>query len=166
LVELGAQSFFNDQLEFLQRGHSAEQNIQAIEKLHTHTDADIGIHLIFGMPGDTEQRMIKTAQIVNALPISNVKLHNLHVLKNTPLATLYQQGQFTPLELEQYAERVILFLRHLSPAIAVQRLAAIANRWDELIAPQWTRQKMQPIDYIETLMAERGVFQGDLHPSS
>jgi radical SAM protein (TIGR01212 family) len=163
LLELGIQSFFDEQLEFLQRGHTAEQNLTAVAALADNTQVDIGIHLIFGVPGESEQTLIETAQRVNSLPISNVKLHNLHVLKATPLEKLYQRGEFTPLELADYAERVVLFLRHLSPAIAVQRLAAIANRWDELVAPAWTREKMQPIDYIEQLMAERGVFQGDLY---
>ena len=162
LVELGVQSFFDDQLEFLKRGHSAEQNIQAIKKLSAHTNVDIGIHLIFGIPGESEQTLIETAHIINQLPISNVKLHNLHVLTNTPLEAIYQRGEFVPLELDEYAQRVIVFLRHLSPKIAVQRLAAIANRWDELVAPEWTRHKMQPIEYIEGLMREGNIFQGDL----
>lgn len=163
MVEIGAQSFFNDQLAFLQRGHSAEKNIEAIFALARNTAVDIGVHLIFGMPGDSPERLIETARIINSLPVSNVKLHNLHVLTNTPLAALYQRGEFVPDELEPYAEKVILFLRHLSPAIAVQRLAAVASRWDELIAPRWTGQKMQPIDFIERKMARAGVLQGDLY---
>lgn len=163
LVELGIQSFYNDHLEFLRRGHSAEKNIEGILKLKQHTDVDIGVHLIFGLPNESEQRIIDTALMINQLPITNVKLHNLHVLKNTPLEKLYHEGKFEPLELEPYAEKVILFLRHLNPDIALQRLAALCSRWDELVAPAWTAQKMQPIDYIENQMKERGVMQGDLY---
>lgn len=163
LVELGIQSFYNDQLQFLRRGHSAEKNIEGILKLHQRTDVDIGVHLIFGLPNETDQQIIDTARMINQLPISNVKLHNLHVLANTPLEKIYREGGFQPLELEPYAERVILFLRHLSPDIALQRLAALCSRWDELIAPAWTAQKMQPIDYIERRMKEQGAFQGDLY---
>ncbi len=163
LMEIGAQSFFNDQLDFLKRGHSAEKNIEAILKLHQRTGVDIGVHLIFGMPGETPQQLIETARIINQLPISNVKLHNLHVLSNTTLAEMYHRNEFVPDELDEYAEKVILFLRHLSPVIAVQRLAAIASRWDELIAPKWTGQKMAPLDYIENKMKIAGFFQGDLY---
>ncbi len=165
MVELGAQSFDNKQLAYLKRGHTAEDTIAAIERLHRHTEADIGVHLMFGLPGETEQQLIEAARIINQLPVDNVKLHNLHVLENTELANHYKQGLFQPLELNEYAERVILFLKHLSPGVSVQRLAAIANRWDELVAPQWTRQKMQPLDYIEGLMAKRGCYQGDCYRS-
>ncbi len=163
LVEIGAQSFFNDQLAFLKRGHSAEKNIEAILKLHEKTKVDIGVHLIFGMPYETSERLIETAKIINELPVSNVKLHNLHVLTNTPLAEIYQRNEFVPDELDVYADKVILFLRHLSPKIAVQRLAAIASRWDELIAPQWTGEKMRPLEFIENRMKEAGYHQGDLY---
>jgi len=162
LVEIGAQSFFNDQLEFLKRGHSAEKNIEAILKLNQKTQVDIGVHLIFGMPDETQERLIETARIINQLPVSNVKLHNLHVLSNTTLAEMYQRNEFVPDELDVYADKVILFLRHLAPNVAVQRLAAIANRWDELIAPKWTGQKMGPLDFIERKMKEAGYYQGDL----
>lgn len=163
LMEIGAQSFFNDQLEFLKRGHSAESNIDAILKLKQRTGVDIGVHLIFGMPSDSPQRLIETALIINQLPVSNVKLHNLHVLENTTLAEMYRNNTFQPDELDAYADKVILFLRHLSPAVAVQRLAAVASRWDELIAPKWTGQKMQPIEYIENKMRQAGYLQGDCY---
>ncbi len=163
MVELGVQSFFDDQLAFLRRGHNAASSIKAIHRLHEETKADIGIHLIFGLPEETDERLIATAERINSLPVDNVKLHNLHVLLNTPLAALYAKGKFIPVELEEYARRVIVFLRHLSPEIAVLRLAAVANRWDELVAPQWTREKMQPLLFIEDKMAQAGHFQGDLY---
>lgn len=163
MVELGVQSFFDEQLEFLRRGHSAQCSIDAVYKLHEQTSANVGVHLMFGLPDETDEHIIKTAEQVNSLPVDNVKLHNLHVLHKTPLADLYAQGRFKPLELEEYARRVILFLRHLSPEVAVQRLAAVASRWAELVAPQWTREKMQPILYIEDLMAQAGYVQGDLY---
>lgn len=163
MLEIGAQSFFDDQLQFLRRGHSAQSSVAAVFALAQKTRVDIGLHLIFGMPGDSPERLIETARIVNRLPVANVKLHNLHVLSNTPLAAMHRRGEFVPDELEPYADKVILFLRHLSPTIAVQRLAALASRWDELIAPRWTGQKMQPIDFIERRMARAGVAQGDLY---
>jgi hypothetical protein len=165
LMEIGAQSFFNNQLEFLKRGHTAESNIDAILKLKQHTTVDIGVHLIFGLPSDSPQRLIETALIINQLPVSNVKLHNLHVLKNTTLAQMYHNNLFQPDELDAYADKVIIFLRHLSPTVAVQRLAAVASRRDELIAPKWTGQKMQSIDYIENKMKQLGYLQGDCYDS-
>ncbi|MGK0291279.1 MAG: radical SAM protein (TIGR01212 family) [bacterium] len=159
-VELGAQSFFDDHLEFLKRGHNAERTIEAVHKLHDLTGVDIGIHLIFGNPNESDERIIETAQILNKLPISNVKLHNLHVLQKTPLAEMYQKGEFVPIELEEYSRRVCLFLTHLSPKIAVQRLTAVASRWDELIAPMWTKEKMRPVQFIEDQLKQQNLYQG------
>ena len=163
MVELGLQSFFDHHLHFLQRGHNVARGYEAIKKLHENTGVDIGIHLIFGLPNETNEEIIETAHIINNLPISNVKLHNLHVLKNTPLADIYHQGKFKPCELEEYIAKVSLFLQHLSPDIAVQRLAAVASRWDELIAPQWTKDKMRPTQKIEDHLKENNNWQGQLY---
>lgn len=147
-VELGVQSFFNDQLEFMRRGHTAEASLDAVYKIAESTSVDLGIHLIFGSPGETDEQIIKTAKICNDLPITNVKLHNLHVLKNTPLEEMYHRGEFTPIDQETYTRRVQLFLQHLSPRFALHRLAAYSSRWDELIAPEWTKNKMGTHQYI------------------
>ena len=162
MVELGVQSLFDHHLEFLQRGHDAERSITAIHRLADESGVPVGVHLMFGLPGETDDELIATAQQLNELPISNVKLHNLHVLRNTPLELMHSAGKFQPIELEEYSRRVALFLRHLSPGIAVQRLAAVASRWDELVAPQWTKEKLRPSSFIEQQMNVAGVKQGDL----
>lgn len=160
MIELGLQSFFDHHLTFLQRGHDVQCGYDAIKKLHEQTGVDIGIHLMFGLPDETDEEIIQTAKILNKLPISNVKLHNLHVLSNTPLADMYQQGKFKAVELQEYIDKVILFLQYLSPEIAVQRLAAVASRWDELIAPQWTKEKMRPTQMIEDQLLQQQIYQG------
>jgi uncharacterized protein len=131
--------------------------------VRAETNVHIGIHLIFGLPNETDEQIIETAQIINDLPIDSVKLHNLHVLKNTPLEDMYNRGDFAPIALEEYSRRVILFLRHLKPEVAIHRLAAMSNRWNELVAPEWTRFKMGSYQYIIDRMTESQVRQGDLH---
>jgi uncharacterized protein len=165
-VEFGVQSFYDDQLEFMKRGHSRAQSIDAILKTARETTADLGLHLMFGLPGETDAKIIETAQICSDLPISNIKLHNLHVLANTPLADLYARGDFKPIERHEYAEKVALFLQHLAPHIKIHRLAALSSRWDELIAPAWTTDKMGTHQYIVDLMRTRGQYQSQLHDSS
>ncbi|KYG61200.1 TIGR01212 family radical SAM protein [Bdellovibrio bacteriovorus] len=158
-VELGVQSFFNDQLEFMRRGHTAEASLEAVHKIAENTKVDLGIHLIFGNPGETDDHIVKTAEIVNTLPITNVKLHNLHVLKNTPLEGMYHAGEFTPIDRDTYAHRVELFLQHLSPRFAMHRLAAYSSRWDELVAPEWTKDKMGTHQYIIDYLRARKSYQ-------
>ncbi|HEX7673393.1 MAG TPA: TIGR01212 family radical SAM protein [Bdellovibrio sp.] len=161
-VEMGVQSFFNDQLEFMRRGHTAEASIEAIHKIADNTKVDLGIHLIFGNPGETDEHIVKTAEIVNGLPITNVKLHNLHVLKETPLEGMYHAGEFSPIDRETYARRVELFLQHLSPRFALHRLAAYSSRWDELVAPEWTKDKMGTHQYIIDQLRAKSSYQSQL----
>ncbi|MCP4750998.1 MAG: TIGR01212 family radical SAM protein [Proteobacteria bacterium] len=162
-IELGVQSFSNQRLEFLKRGHSAEQSIQAIEKLHRFSGVDVGIHLIFGLPGEMDREIIEAAGTVSALPVDNVKLHNLHVLVNTPLEVLYRKNLFEPEELEEYTRKVVLFLEHLSPEVAVQRLAAVASRRDDLVAPSWTAERSRPTQFIQKRLKDLNTYQGIHH---
>lgn len=159
-VELGVQSFFNPHLEFMQRGHSAEDSLAAIQKIADRTSVDLGIHLIFGSPNESNEEIIQTAKICNDLPITNVKLHNMHVLKNTELEKWYHAGNFQPISLEDYSKKVQLFLSYLHPRIAVHRLAAYASRWEELVAPQWTADKMRPHQEIIDALRANKIYQG------
>jgi uncharacterized protein len=159
-VELGVQSFFDPHLEFMQRGHSSADSIKAIHKIANSTAVDLGIHLIIGSPNETEDEIKQSALICNDLPITNVKLHNLHVLTNTELAKWHAEGKFKPLEREEYTDRVKLFMSYLHPRIAVHRLAAFASRWDELIAPSWTSDKMGTHQYIIDRLREAKIYQG------
>lgn len=161
-VEFGVQSFDDDQLIWMRRGHTASQSIKAIERVAQAGNIDVGIHLIFGFTGETDKQIVETAKLCNSLPISNVKLHNLHVLKNTPLENLYHEKKFVPLEKLDYAHRVGVFLDHLSPNIAVHRLVALASRWEELVAPPWTRDKMRSYQEVLDYLREHGHRQGRL----
>jgi radical SAM protein (TIGR01212 family) len=161
-VELGVQSFDDDQLTWMRRGHTAAQAIKGVERVAKESGVDVGIHLIFGWPTDTDEKIIGAAKLCNELPITNVKLHNLHVLKNTPLEQIYAAGEFAPADLEQYARSVAVFLEHLDPRIAVHRLAALSSRWDELIAPDWTRHKMKSYQGIIDQINKLGTWQGRL----
>ena len=163
-IELGVQSFFNKHLLFLNRGHTVEQSVDAIEQLHQKSGVNIAIHLIFGLPEESDREIIETARIINNLPVDAVKLHNLHVLANTPLETLYATNQFEPIDLNSYTQKVILFLENLSPAIAVHRLAASVSRSDQLIAPEWMRERSKPSQYIIQELRNKKTYQGKLFP--
>lgn len=162
-VEVGVQSFDDDQLLWMRRGHTGAQSIRGIERIASEAKVDTGLHLIFGWPTETDKQIIETARLCNSLPISNVKLHNLHVIAKTPLADLYENGEFVPIEMDQYAARVALFLDHLDPRIAVHRLAALSSRWDELLAPEWVRHKMKSWQAVIDRINARGSYQGRLY---
>lgn len=159
-VELGVQSFFDDQLVFMKRGHTREQSLKAIATIARETSVDLGVHLMFGQPGETDAQIVETARICNDLPITNVKLHNLHVLKDTELEQIWNAGDFAPIGFEDYARRVRLFLEHLSPRLFVHRLAAFSSRANELIAPAWTGNKMKTHQGIVETLREHQSHQG------
>lgn len=160
-VELGVQSFDEKQLLWMHRGHSAKKSIQAIFRIRNSCPKiDLGIHLMFGLPGETQQQIIEYAHLTNQLPIDNVKLHNLHVLKNTPLELEYKAGLFKPISREDYANKIIDYLVKLNPLISVHRLTAVASRHDELVAPQWVANKMASYQYVLDRFNEKKAFQG------
>lgn len=160
-VELGVQTFNDETLRWMRRGHTAQQSLKAIELIAKNCpDVNLGLHFIFGNPNETDQEIIETAQMVNRLPVQNVKLHHMHVLKDTPLAEEYARGEFVPVEKEVYFHRVSLFLQHLRPDIAVHRLSAVSSRWDELVAPAWSSYKMETYQGMLEFMRTRGAYQG------
>ncbi len=159
-IELGAQTFKNSKLEWLKRGHSNKQTLNAIKKIQTETNVDLGLHFMFGLPNETQEEIQEAAQITADLKITNVKLHNLHVLKNTPLEKDYFNHKFKPCTLEEYCKKVGYFLSHLPPHIYVHRLAALASRWEELIAPDWTRYKMDTHQKILNYLKQHNITQG------
>jgi radical SAM superfamily enzyme len=95
--------------------------------------------------------------------VHGVKLHNLHVLRGTPLEQAYRQGNFVPISLEAYAGRVASFLEHLSPEVCVHRLSAVASRWEEVVAPDWVRHKLGPAQVILDTLERMDTWQGRLY---
>lgn len=162
-VELGVQSFSEEQLLWMRRGHTAERARKAIRRIRKALpQLDLGIHLMFGLPNETDEQIVATAQECNDLKINHVKLHNLHVLKNTPLAEDFLRGEFKPIEMAEYFHRCELFLKHLSPQIAVHRLAALSNKPGELLAPAWTGNKMKTYQDFLSHMRNQKAYQGQL----
>lgn len=160
-VELGVQSFDEEQLIWMRRGHTAKASIEAVARLKKAVPGlDLGVHLMFGQPGETDEQVIQAAKQCNALELNNVKLHNLHVLRNTPLADDFAAGLFQPIEQLDYFRRCKLFLQHLNPSIAVHRVAALSNKPGELIAPAWTAFKMRTYQDFLTYMRLEGAHQG------
>jgi radical SAM protein (TIGR01212 family) len=161
-LELGVQSFENETLEWLTRGHDRQSSIDALTRLrdrapHVHTCA----HFIFGSPTDTPQAPREAALLLNELGVKGAKLHQLMVLEHTELAQRYRAEPFPTLSIDEYAEQVYVFVRHLDPSIYIERLCAQASHWDECIAPDWSKSRWEPHNRIREILAERGCRQGE-----
>lgn len=160
-VEFGVQSFNNQTLKWMRRGHTAEQSIKAIQQMSKDCPkVNLGVHMIFGNPGETDQDAIAAAKILNSLPIHNVKLHHMHVLKDTALADEYFRGEFKPMDKLNYFSLCCAFLKNLRKDIAVHRLSAFSSRTDELIAPEWSSYKMAMYQEMLDYMKDNGAYQG------
>lgn len=157
-LELGLQSPLDRTLEFIRRGHdfaAFETAVLACKERGIRVCA----HIILGLPGETREEMLATAGILNGLGVDGVKIHLLHVMKDTPLADMYREGAVRLLCRDDYVGLVCDFLERLLPAISIQRLTGDGGR-DHLVAPLWSLKKFEVLNAIDYELERRGSFQG------
>ncbi len=164
LVELGMQSVHDKSLEKINRGHNYAQFSGAFSRLKERS-LRLCLHAIIGLPGETRQEMMQTADILGEFAPAGVKLHLLHALKNTELARMFERGEWTPLEMDDYVTLVCDFLERLHPETLTHRLTGDPLR-GHLVAPDWSINKWEVLNAIDAEMKNRGSWQGILHPSS
>ena len=157
-IEYGLQSASDETLRKINRGHSVADFINAV-KLTKNYDINICAHIILGLPFESKETMLKSADLLNELGIDGVKIHSLYVVKNSGLAELYQKGQFQTMTQEEYVTLAVDYLERLSPSIIIQRLTGETYR-DLLIAPDWTLRKNETIKMIEEELKRRNSYQG------
>ena len=164
-VELGLQTAHDDTAALINRGHTFEDFCQGYERLRA-ADPHIGtcIHLIFGLPRESEEDMLETVRRVAELHPHQVKIHLLHVLRNTVLGGMYQRGEYVPMEREAYIRTVVRALELLPPDTVVARLTGDGLS-DDLLAPDWSRKKTTVINDIDKLMYAEDTWQGRLYPA-
>jgi uncharacterized protein len=138
-IEYGLQSMHNNTLNAINRGHSYEDFLNAYN-LTRRYPIKICIHVILGLPGETEAMMMLTARSLAGIKIDAVKIHPLHVIKGTALEESYNRGEFEPIGLDKYIKLVEKFLQCLPPDTIVQRLSAYCPK-EILVAPDWVSQK-------------------------
>jgi len=155
-VELGVQTANDDTLKAINRGHNWECSKQAILAL-AERGIRVAPHVILGLPNETSKHWKNTAEELAKLPISGIKIHNLHIMKGTALA----ENPPPTLSHWEYAEGLMDFLRRIPADIPVMRISTDTPD-DQLIAPHWHLEKGQFLDYVIQQMTCRQVRQGDL----
>lgn len=136
-IELGIESMYDRTLRRIHRGHNVETSVDAIKRC-TQAGLEVGVHLIIGLPGETEADILAEADLLNALPIHSLKLHQLQILKDTPIEQEWQQNpeDFLPLSLDAYARLAAHFISKLNPSIHVERYASSSPK-SLLVSPHW-----------------------------
>ena len=164
-VELGLQTSDDRVADIINRGHSFSDFCAGYEKLrHASDKINICVHIIFGLPGENREGMMRTVRDVASLHPDQVKIHLLHVLRNTRLADIYLGGEYTPLGKEEYVGLVVDAIELLPPDTVIARLTGDGMS-DELLAPEWSRRKVSVINDIDKLLYGRNTFQGKLYMS-
>lgn len=158
-VELGLQTANQDTARLIHRCYPNETFVIATKRLH-----EIGIpvvaHVIIGLPNETIDDVLETIRFLNALPIHGIKLHLMHVIKETPLANLYEKGKYQPLEKEEYIEIIGKAIAHLRPDIVIYRLTGDGKK-EDLIAPLWSLNKRDVLNSIHKMLRDNQISQGD-----
>lgn len=159
-VELGLQTSNDETARRINRGHSFADFCEGYKRLRAASPKiGICIHVIFGLPNENRDMMLQTIRQVAKLHPDQVKIHLLHVLKNTALAEEYQQGRYVPLEKEEYVSLVADALELLPEDIVIARLTGDGMA-EELLAPEWSRKKVSVINDIDKLLYARNSWQG------
>ena len=159
-IELGFQTMHHKTSILINRGYFNDTFIEAVNLLNKYNITTI-VHLINGLPGETYHDMIETAKFINTLPIQGVKIHMLHIMKNTPLEKYFHETKFNVLSLEEYVEVVVNQLRHLNDNIVIHRVTGDSPK-ELLIEPLWTLKKFVVINEIDKYMRLNNIYQGDL----
>lgn len=157
-IELGLQSARTETLNLIRRGHTVDQFISTHRALKER-GIPVCAHVILGLPGETGDDMLSTARLLNEEKVWGVKIHNLHVLKDTELERLYNEGNITLPSLEEYAHTVVDFLEHLSPEILIHRVNSHSPR-SITVAPEWSINKLAIFNAVEAQLEKLNSYQG------
>ncbi|MBW2689483.1 MAG: TIGR01212 family radical SAM protein [Deltaproteobacteria bacterium] len=157
-LELGLQSSHDRTLDWLQRGHDFATFVKACQEARSR-GLRVCAHVILGLPGESAADMLATADVLAELQIEGVKLHLLHVLRNTPLGILYAENKIKLLEMGEYVALVVDVMERLHPETLIHRLTGDGPR-DQLLAPLWSLNKWEVLNAIDAEFARRGSRQG------
>lgn len=157
-VELGLQTAHDSTLQRINRCHTYAEFVRAVEML-AGRGIRICVHTIVGLPGETHAMMLETHERVARLPIDGIKLHLMHIMRDTVMARQYAAGEIELMSREQYVETVCDVLELLPPRVVIQRMHADAPA-DVLVAPDWCLDKPGVLNDIRTTLERRDSWQG------
>lgn len=157
-LELGLQSAHDKTLELINRCHTVKDFTDAVKRAKERK-IPVCAHVILGLPGENREDMLSTARFLADIGIWGVKLHHLHIHKDTRLEEMYNKGGFMPLEFDDYANLATDFLQEIPEDVIMHRLCGdTAKRF--LIAPDWSVNKFLILDRINRVLEERDTWQG------
>lgn len=157
-IELGLQTTNNKTSILINRCHTLECFENMVKKLRERK-IDVVVHIINGLPYETEEDMLNTVRYLNKLDIQGIKIHMLSIVKDTPLALMYEIKPFHVLTKEEYIDIVIKQLELLRPEIVIHRITG-DPKLEDLIEPKWLIKKFCVLNDIDKEMVRRDTYQG------
>lgn len=157
-IELGLQSIHEDTLKFIRRGHSLDNFRDCVLELKKR-HINVVVHIINGLPNETKEMMVETVHYLNDLGIDGIKIHMLHILRDTPLAKYYEKNKFHVLTKEEYIDVVCEQLANLDSHVVIHRITGDPKK-EDLIEPTWLLKKFCVLNDIDKEMKMRDIYQG------
>ena len=157
-IELGLQTIHNKTAKLINRCHTLKEFEETYKKLK-EKNIEIVVHIINGLPYETEEMMLETVKYLNKLNIDGIKIHMLNIVKETPLEKLYKKEKFHILTKEEYINIVIKQLELLNPKIVIHRITSDPDP-KELIEHKWLIKKFCVLNDIDKEMKRRDTYQG------
>ena len=157
-IELGLQTIHEKTSKLINRCHTLEQFDSMVKKLRER-HINVVVHIINGLPYETDAMMLDTVRHINTLDVQGIKIHMLHIIKDTAMENLYLKECFHVLSKEEYIDIVIKQLEILEPKIIVNRITSDPDK-DTLLEPVWLTEKCQLLNDIDKEMKKRNTYQG------
>ncbi|MBQ1659460.1 MAG: TIGR01212 family radical SAM protein [Clostridia bacterium] len=157
-IELGLQTIHKKTAELINRGYDTVCYDNAVKKLKA-AGINVITHMIVGLPYESCEDMIKTAEHIGMTGSDGIKIQLLHVLENTKLAEMYRRGDFDVLSEDEYIHLVADIISVLPENIVIHRLTGDGNK-KELIAPKWSGDKRRVLNLINHELKVRNIIQG------
>ena len=157
-IELGLQTIHEKTSVLINRCHSLKQFEDMVIKLRKR-NINVCVHIINGLPYETEEMMLDTVRYLNKLDIQGIKIHMLYIIKDTVIDTMYKKERFKILSKEEYIDIVIKQLELLRPEIVINRITSDPDK-ETLVEPRWLVDKCQLLNDIDKEMKRRNTYQG------
>ena len=157
-IELGLQTIHEKTSILINRCHTLKEFEEMVEKLRKR-NINVVVHIINGLPYETKEMMLETAKYLNKLDIQGVKIHMLHILKGTKLASLYEKEKFHVLTKAEYVDIACDQLELLDPNIVINRITG-DPKVDDLVEPTWLIKKFTVLNDIDKELRRRDSYQG------
>ena len=159
-VELGLQTIHDETGKLINRAHDYQTFIKGVAKLRAQK-IDVIVHIINGLPGETDQMMIQTARAVGGLDIQGLKIHLLHVMEGTVMAQMAKNNMMRFLKRDEYVDLVVRQLEIINPEIVIHRITGDGPR-ENLVGPWWSINKWEILNQIDDTLKQRNTYQGRL----